>query len=87
MLRERLKEGSLDRLIGLMAEDCDELVSHAIVDDVVVVATSGQPPIFDLPKITVQDRPTCENDVAISSVTVYALLSSRPVSLDGRIEK
>ncbi|WP_182345418.1 LysR family transcriptional regulator [Comamonas koreensis] len=54
MLRERLKEGSLDLLIGLMPDDDEELVSHAIVDDVVVVATSRRHPVFSLPQITVE---------------------------------
>lgn len=53
MLRERLKEGAIDLLIGLMPEDDDELISHAIVDDVVVVATSRNHPVFQLPRITI----------------------------------
>lgn len=54
MLRERLREGTLDLLIGLMPENDDELVTHAIVEDVVVVATSRNHPVFQLPDITME---------------------------------
>lgn len=54
MLRELLKKGSLDLLIGLMSEGDDALVSHPIIEDVVVVATSRNHPVFQLEKITVE---------------------------------
>lgn len=54
VLRERLKEGSLDLLIGMMAEEDDALVSHAIVEDVVVVVASRGHPVFDLPRVTLK---------------------------------
>lgn len=54
MLRERLKHGELDLLIGLMPDNDSELVSHAIVDDVVVVATSQTHPVFQLPHVTME---------------------------------
>ena len=54
MLRDRLKEGDLDLLIGLMLDDDEELVSHPIVEDVVVVATSAAHPVFQLSQITVE---------------------------------
>lgn len=53
-LRERLREGAIDLLIGLMPEHDDAFVTHAIVDDVVVVATSRDHPVFDLPKVTMK---------------------------------
>jgi len=54
VLRERLKEGTLDLLIGLMPEHDDALVSHAIVEDVVVVAASRTHPVFQLPHVTLK---------------------------------
>ncbi|WP_218509168.1 LysR family transcriptional regulator [Variovorax sp. dw_308] len=51
-LRERLREGTIDLLIGLMSEHDDAFVTHSIVEDVVVVATSPSHPVFDLPKVT-----------------------------------
>lgn len=53
-LRERLREGTIDLLIGLMPEHDDAFVTHAIVEDVVVVATSSDHPVFELPKITMK---------------------------------
>jgi DNA-binding transcriptional LysR family regulator len=53
-LRERLREGTIDLLIGLMPEHDDAFVTHSIVEDVVVVATSPRHPVFDLPKVTIQ---------------------------------
>jgi DNA-binding transcriptional LysR family regulator len=53
-LRERLREGSIDLLIGLMPEHDEDFVTHAIVEDVVVVATSASHPVFQLPKITMK---------------------------------
>lgn len=54
VLRERLKEGTLDLLIGLMPEHDDALVSHAIVEDVVVVVASRHHPVFALPRVTMK---------------------------------
>src|SRR6478735_2961183 len=53
-LRERLREGGIDLLIGLMPEHDDDFVTHSIVEDVVVVATSPDHPVFDLPRITME---------------------------------
>ena len=53
-LRERLREGAIDLLIGLMPEHDPAFVTHSIVEDVVVVAASPQHPVFDLPKITMK---------------------------------
>ena len=53
-LRERLREGVVDLLIGLMPEHDDAFVSHAIVEDVVVVVANRHHPVFDLPRITVK---------------------------------
>jgi DNA-binding transcriptional LysR family regulator len=53
-LRERLREGSIDLLIGLMPEHDDAFVTHSIVEDVVVVATSPNHPVFELPRITMK---------------------------------
>ncbi|WP_349605639.1 MULTISPECIES: LysR family transcriptional regulator [Cupriavidus] len=54
VLRERLREGAIDLLIGLMPESDDAFVSCAIVEDVVVVAASRNHPVFDLPRITMK---------------------------------
>lgn len=54
VLRERLREGAIDLLIGLMPEPDDAFVSRAIVEDVVVVAASHHHPVFDLPRITMK---------------------------------
>ncbi|MBT2300987.1 LysR family transcriptional regulator [Variovorax paradoxus] len=53
-LRERLREGTIDLLIGLMPEHDDAFVTHSIVEDVVVVATSADHPVFQLPKVTMK---------------------------------
>jgi len=53
-LRERLREGAIDLLIGLMPEHDDDFVTHSIVEDVVVVATSPDHPVFALPRITME---------------------------------
>ena len=53
-LRERLREGTIDLLIGLIPERDDAFVTHAIVDDVVVVAASRNHPVFALPKVTMK---------------------------------
>jgi DNA-binding transcriptional LysR family regulator len=53
-LREQLRRGQLDLLIGLMPEDDGEFVCHPIVDDVVVVAAGPGHPVFDLAEVTPQ---------------------------------
>ncbi|MGI4778402.1 MAG: LysR family transcriptional regulator [Janthinobacterium lividum] len=53
-LRERLREGSIDLLIGLMPDHDDTFVTHSIVEDVVVVATSYDHPVFALKKVTMK---------------------------------
>lgn len=53
-LRERLREGSIDLLIGLMPEAEPDFVSRPIVEDVVVVAASRDHPIFAQPRITMK---------------------------------
>ncbi|MFY9514121.1 MAG: LysR substrate-binding domain-containing protein, partial [Rubrivivax sp.] len=53
-LREQLREGAIDLLIGLMPEPDEAFVSHSIVEDVVVVATSRGHPVFALPRITMK---------------------------------
>lgn len=51
-LRDRLREGQLDLLIGLTAEGDSELVSYPIIEDVVVVAASQAHPVFQRSRIT-----------------------------------
>jgi DNA-binding transcriptional LysR family regulator len=53
-LREQLRRGQIDLLMGLMPEGDDEFVCHPIVDDVVVVAANVDHPVFALPKITMR---------------------------------
>lgn len=53
-LRDRLREGKLDILIGLTTEGDPDFVTFPIVEDEVVVAASRTHPIFDLPEITMQ---------------------------------
>lgn len=53
-LRERLRAGDLDLLIGLMPEHDEALVAHALVEDVVVVATRSDHPVFSLPCVTMK---------------------------------
>lgn len=55
-LRSQLREGRLDLLVGLAVDSDPELVSHALVEDVVVVAASRGHPVFrrralDLPTL------------------------------------
>lgn len=45
-LRSQLREGKLDLLVGLAVDSDPELVSHALVEDVVVVAASRGHPVF-----------------------------------------
>ena len=53
-LRERLREGSIDLLIGLMPEHDEAFVTHSIVEDVVVVAARRDHPVFASKKVTMQ---------------------------------
>lgn len=53
-LRERLREGGIDLLIGLMPENDPAFVTHSIVEDVVVVAASPQHPVFGMPRVTLK---------------------------------
>jgi len=53
-LREQLRHGRIDLLMGLMPESDDELLCHPIVDDVVVVAATASHPVFSLPKVTMR---------------------------------
>ncbi len=53
-LRERLREGTIDLLIGLMPEQDEAFVTHSIVEDVVVVAASPHHPVFGLAKVTMK---------------------------------
>ncbi|MET0506983.1 MAG: LysR family transcriptional regulator [Burkholderiaceae bacterium] len=53
-LRDRLRDGAVDLLIGLMPEHDDSFVTEAIVEDVVVVAASERHPVFDLPRVTLR---------------------------------
>ena len=53
-LRDRLRQGAIDLLIGLMPEAEPDFVSHPIVDDVVVVVARRNHPVFDLPRVTMK---------------------------------
>ncbi|UUZ76783.1 LysR family transcriptional regulator [Polaromonas sp. P1(28)-13] len=53
-LREQLRHGQIDLLMGLMPESDDEFLCHPIVDDVVVVAATASHPVFSLPKVTMR---------------------------------
>ncbi|UUZ69147.1 LysR family transcriptional regulator [Polaromonas sp. P2-4] len=53
-LREQLRHGQIDLLMGLMPEPDDEFLCHPIVDDVVVVAATASHPVFSLPKVTMR---------------------------------
>ncbi len=53
-LRDRLREGSLDIVIGLTAEGDPDFVSSPIVEDVVVVAASRSHPVFRQREVTLE---------------------------------
>lgn len=53
-LRQRLSEGDIDLLIGLVPGEDDTFVTHSIVDDVVVVAANANHPVFALSRITMK---------------------------------
>lgn len=51
-LRAQLRQGKLDLLVGLAVDGDPDLVSHALVDDVVVVAAERKHPLFKRSRIT-----------------------------------
>ena len=51
-LRQRLAEGGIDLLIGLVPMPDGAFETHPIFDDAVVVATSPGHPVFALPEVT-----------------------------------
>ncbi|MCT9812308.1 LysR family transcriptional regulator [Acidovorax sp. Be4] len=53
-LREQLREGKIDLLIGLTIDGDPTTVSYPILEDVVVVAASGTHPVFQQPHITME---------------------------------
>lgn len=53
-LREQLRLGQIDLLMGLMPESDSEFLCHPIVDDVVVVAAAESHPVFKLPRVTMR---------------------------------
>jgi len=50
-LRTQLRQGKLDLLVGLTVDSDPELVSNALVDDIVVVAATRNHPIFRRQKV------------------------------------
>lgn len=53
-LREQLREGSIDLLIGLIPLTDPQFQTHPLFDDTAVVATSPDHPVFELPEITLE---------------------------------
>ena len=53
-LREQLREGRIDLLVGLTMDGDPTTVSYPILEDVVVVAASRTHPVFALPRVTMQ---------------------------------
>lgn len=53
-LREALREGGIDLLIGLIPPTDPQFRTHPIFDDTAVVATSPDHPVFSLPQITLE---------------------------------
>jgi len=53
-LREQLREGRIDLLVGLTMDGDPTTVSYPILEDVVVVAASRTHPVFELPRVTMQ---------------------------------
>ncbi|MDB5847352.1 MAG: transcriptional regulator, LysR family, partial [Rhodoferax sp.] len=53
-LREQLREGKIDVLIGLTIDGDPATVSHPILEDVVVVAATRTHPIFKKPRVTME---------------------------------
>lgn len=54
LLRDKLRQGAIDLLIGLIPEAEPDLVSHPIVEDVVVVVARRNHPVFDVPRPTMK---------------------------------
>lgn len=54
-LRERLRDGDIDLLIGLTHQNDEDFIAHPIVDDVVVVAADHEHPIFQRSRIQMRD--------------------------------
>jgi DNA-binding transcriptional LysR family regulator len=55
-LREQLRRGELDILIGLIREqDADEYVVHPMIEDIVVVAAAEGHPVFSIPDLAIED--------------------------------
>jgi DNA-binding transcriptional LysR family regulator len=54
-LREQLRRGALDLIIGLVQEQDGEFNAHPLLDDVVVVAANADHPIFANPDPQVED--------------------------------
>lgn len=50
-LRSQLRQGKLDLLVGLAVDSDPELVSHPLVEDVVVVAADRSHPVFERTRI------------------------------------
>jgi DNA-binding transcriptional LysR family regulator len=50
-LRSQLRQGKLDLLVGLAVDGDPELVSHPLVQDVVVVAADPHHPVFRTPRV------------------------------------
>lgn len=50
-LRSQLRQGKLDLLVGLAVDSDPELVSHPLVEDVVVVAADPSHPVFERTRI------------------------------------
>ncbi len=53
-LRRHLLDGGIDILIGMTVEGDPDLISHPIVDDVVVVVASREHPLFSTRRITME---------------------------------
>lgn len=52
-LRDQLRQGTMDLLVGLSADNDPGLISHPIVDDVVVVAAHRGHPVFRRKKVDI----------------------------------
>lgn len=59
-LRDQLRDGRLDLLIGLTMEGDPDFVSYPIVEDVVVVAASRTHPVFRQARVTMESLLTHE---------------------------
>ncbi|CAN5593470.1 hypothetical protein BH10PSE18_BH10PSE18_21830 [soil metagenome] len=53
-LRDQLREGRIDILIGLTTDGDPDFETHPIVEDVVVVAASRTHPVFAQPRVTME---------------------------------